>query len=63
MTGGELLDETEVGERVDRVTPEDITALAAELYDPGRLCAAGIGPERGIFDAAVDTLAGAGLAP
>jgi predicted Zn-dependent peptidase len=61
VTGGELLDETEVAERFDRVTAEDIAALATELYDPAKLCAAGIGPQRPIFDAAVDALAGAGL--
>jgi predicted Zn-dependent peptidase len=63
VTGGELLDETEVGHRVDRVTAEDIVALASELYDPQALCAAGIGPDQGVFDGAVDALAGAGLAP
>jgi predicted Zn-dependent peptidase len=63
VTNGELLDEAEVAERVARVTADDIAALAAELYDPAALCAAGIGPDREVFDGGVDTLAGAGLTP
>ena len=63
VTNGELLDETEVAARVERVTAEDIATLAAELYDPATLCAAGIGPDREVFDGGVDTLAGAGLTP
>ena len=63
VTGAELLDETEVGHRVDRVTADDIAALAATLYDPQTLCASGIGPDQKVFDGAVDALAGAGLTP
>ena len=44
VTNGELLDEAEVAERVERVTADDIVALAAELYDPANLCAAGHRP-------------------
>jgi predicted Zn-dependent peptidase len=63
VTGAELLDETEVGERVDRVTADEIATLAATLYAPAALCASGIGPDRAVFDGAVDALAGAGLTP
>ena len=48
---------------VERVTADDIAALATKLYDPATLCAAGIGPDREVFDGGVDTLAGAGLTP
>jgi predicted Zn-dependent peptidase len=39
-----LLSLDEMLDRVERVTAEDVAALAAEFYDPEQLSAAGIGP-------------------
>jgi predicted Zn-dependent peptidase len=55
LTGLELLDEDEIGERVDRVTPDDLAALAGELFAPDRLSAACIGPDAAVFDRALGT--------
>ena len=43
----------EVIELVDSVTLEDARALAAELFDPSALSAAGIGPDEDAFRAAL----------
>jgi predicted Zn-dependent peptidase len=48
-----LLSVEEVIERIDAVTRDDLAALAEELFAPERLSAAGIGPDAGVFDAAV----------
>lgn len=50
----------EVLERIDAVTLDDVRALAGELFGPGRLAAAGIGPDE---DAFRDALAPLALAP
>jgi predicted Zn-dependent peptidase len=47
----------EVVERIDAVSLEDLAALADELWDPGRLSAAGIGPEAERFDEALAAVA------
>jgi predicted Zn-dependent peptidase len=44
-----LLSLDEMLERVERVTAEDVAALAGEFYDPERLSAAGIGPQEDRF--------------
>jgi predicted Zn-dependent peptidase len=44
-----LLSLDEMLERVERVTAEDVEALAVELYDPERLSASCIGPEEELF--------------
>jgi predicted Zn-dependent peptidase len=44
-----LLSLDEMLERVERVTAEDVEALAGEFYDPEHLSAAGIGPEEERF--------------
>jgi predicted Zn-dependent peptidase len=50
LAGDRLLGIDEVVERIDAVTRDDLVALAEELWDPQRLSAAGIGPERERFD-------------
>jgi predicted Zn-dependent peptidase len=55
----ELLDEDEVCARVDAVTEDQLAELAAELFDPARLSAACIGPDRAVFDRALGALDGA----
>jgi predicted Zn-dependent peptidase len=49
----EILEPDEVSARVEAVTAEQIAALATRLWDPEQLSAAGIGPDEGVFDAAV----------
>jgi predicted Zn-dependent peptidase len=49
LAGLPLLSVDELIERVDAVTLDDVGALAAELFAPGRLSAAGIGPEEDAF--------------
>jgi predicted Zn-dependent peptidase len=51
-----LLSVDEVVARIDAVTLADVGALAEELFAPGRLSAAGIGPDADAFDAAVKPL-------
>jgi len=53
LAGEPLLTLDEVTERIDAVSLEDLAELTAELWAPERMCAAGIGPERARFDAAV----------
>jgi predicted Zn-dependent peptidase len=49
----EILEPDEVAARVEAVTPEQIASLAARLWAPEHLSAAGIGPDEDVFDAAV----------
>jgi predicted Zn-dependent peptidase len=49
----EILELDEVSARVEAVTPEQIASLASRLWAPEHLSAAGIGPDEGVFDAAV----------
>ena len=53
LSGSEILSLDEVAARVDAVTHEDITLLAAELLAPECFSTAGIGPDRDRFQAAV----------
>ncbi len=53
LAGEPLLTLDEVTERIDAVTLEDLAELTAELWAPERICAAGIGPDRARFDAAL----------
>jgi predicted Zn-dependent peptidase len=48
-----LLEPDELMARVDAVTLDDLHELAAELWAPDRLSAAGIGPDEEAFRAAV----------
>ena len=49
-----ILEIDEVIERIDAVDGEQLTALASELFDPARLCAAAIGPDELAFRRAVE---------
>ena len=51
-----LLEPEELMERIDAVKLEDLESLAAELWAPERLSAAGIGPDEDAFRRAVDAL-------
>jgi predicted Zn-dependent peptidase len=51
LAGAPLMAIDDVVERIDAVALEDLAALADELWDPRRLSAAGIGPDREHFDA------------
>jgi predicted Zn-dependent peptidase len=51
-----LLDTDEVMERFDAVTLDDLRELTAEMWEPGRLSAAGIGPDEAAFRAAVEAV-------
>jgi len=54
LAGSPLLSPDEVVTRIERVTLDDLQELSAELWAPDRLSFAGIGPDEGLFDAAVD---------
>jgi predicted Zn-dependent peptidase len=56
LAGGPLLSLDEVVERIDAVSLEDLAALVQELWAPGRLSAAGIGPDEARFDEAVSAV-------
>jgi predicted Zn-dependent peptidase len=62
--GGSLLHELpilsveEVIERIDAVTLEDLQGLAAELFAPASLSVACVGPDEGVFEAAIAPLGG-----
>jgi predicted Zn-dependent peptidase len=53
VTGVEIVSVEETIERVDAVAPDDVVALAAELFAPEGLSAAGIGPSEERFREAV----------
>ena len=54
-----LLDTDEVMSHIDAVTLDDLRALTDELWAPGALSAAGIGPDEDAFRSAVEDVAGA----
>jgi predicted Zn-dependent peptidase len=56
LFGLPLLEPEELMERIDAVTLDDLAALAAELWAPGRLSAAGIGPDEDAFRSALEVL-------
>ncbi len=62
ITASEITSVDETIARVDAVTETDVAALAAELLSPGRLSAAGIGPNEDRFRAAVERVNPAALA-
>jgi predicted Zn-dependent peptidase len=47
----------EVVQRIESVTREDLEALVAELWAPGQLAAAGIGPDETRFEEALARVA------
>jgi predicted Zn-dependent peptidase len=53
LANAPLLALDEVVERIDAVTHEDLAELVEELWGPGRLSAAGIGPDEERFDEAL----------
>lgn len=63
MYGLPLLEPDELSERIEAVTLDDLRALAAELWAPERLSAAGIGPDEDAFRAAVDAARGVAGSP
>ncbi|WP_169738393.1 M16 family metallopeptidase [Patulibacter minatonensis] len=58
LHGLELRSPHDVAERIDAVTAEDVRALAADLYAPEGLAAAGVGPDEDAFRAALAPVAG-----
>jgi predicted Zn-dependent peptidase len=58
LAGEPLLSIDEVVERIEAVSREDLEALVADLWAPGQLAAAGIGPDEARFEEAL-----AGVAP
>jgi predicted Zn-dependent peptidase len=57
-----LLTVDELIAHIDAVSRDDVAAVAHELYSPGRLSVAGIGPDADAFDAAVRPLLPEGVA-
>jgi predicted Zn-dependent peptidase len=53
-----LLETDEVMERIDAVSMDDMRSLVGELWAPGGLSAAGIGPDEDAFCAAVEGVSG-----
>ena len=51
-----LLSLDEMLNRVDAVTGDEVAALAAELYDPGKLAAACVGPDEACFKTAATSV-------
>jgi predicted Zn-dependent peptidase len=49
-----ILELDEVIDRIDAVDAEQVAALASELFDPSRLCAAAIGPDERAFRRALE---------
>jgi predicted Zn-dependent peptidase len=62
LTNTEILSLDELAARIEAVTPEQVLALASELYRPERLSVVGIGSDRDQFEGVVpaDCLAGLG---
>ena len=58
LNGLPVLAVDEVLERIEAVGIEEVRALARELYEPGRLSVAGVGPEEAAFMAAIEPLDG-----
>jgi predicted Zn-dependent peptidase len=53
LAGAPLMPIDEVVERIDAVSLDDLGELTAELWAPGRLSVAGIGPDRDRFEEAL----------
>jgi predicted Zn-dependent peptidase len=58
LFGLPLLETDEVMARIDAVSLDDMRSLVDELWRPGALSAAGIGPDEDAFRAAVEGVAG-----
>jgi predicted Zn-dependent peptidase len=59
LSGLPLLSVDEVLERVGAVSLDDVRELATELFVPGELSIAGIGPDEAAFRGALEPLAAA----
>jgi predicted Zn-dependent peptidase len=57
LAGAPLMPIDELVARIDAVTRDDLAELTSELWAPERLSAAGIGPDRERFDAALAEVA------
>jgi predicted Zn-dependent peptidase len=57
LAGEPLISIDEVVQRIESVTREDLEALVAELWAPGQLAAAGIGPDETRFEEALARVA------
>ncbi len=57
LAGMPVMELDEVIERIDAVTLDDVDGLMAELFDPNRLSAAGIGVDEDAFREALEPLA------
>jgi predicted Zn-dependent peptidase len=57
LAGAPVMAIDEVVDHIDAVTVEDLAALTDDLWDPVRLSAAGIGPDRERFDEALEAVA------
>ena len=57
LAGEPVLSIDEVVERIESVSRDDLEALVTELWAPGRLAAAGIGPDEARFEEAVASVA------
>jgi predicted Zn-dependent peptidase len=62
LAGAPLMPIDEVVERIDAVSVSDLSLLVDELWAPGRLSAAGIGPDQARFEAALEQV-GPALVP
>jgi predicted Zn-dependent peptidase len=62
LSGLPILPVDEVIERIDAVGIEDLYELAGELFTPGRLSVAGVGPDRDAFNAAIEPLSAGAVA-
>jgi predicted Zn-dependent peptidase len=56
LMGVPLLTVDEVLEAFDRVSEEDVVALAGELFSPGQMSAAGIGGDEDVFRSALEAV-------
>ena len=54
ISGVDLLADEEVARRIDGVTEQGVQELACELFATDRLCVAGIGPDEGAFNEALE---------
>ena len=59
LNGLPILSVDEVIERIDAVGLPELNELAGELFSPGQLSVAGVGPERKAFEAAIEPFGGA----
>jgi predicted Zn-dependent peptidase len=62
LAGAPLMPIDEVVERIDAVSVSDLSSLVDELWAPGRLSAAGIGPDEVRFEQALEQV-GPALVP